>query len=128
MLRHAIGAARLIPILLLVLLAHPAEAAERRCGFVENPTPGNWWLTDRQGQWIMGTQGREPAEGMDVFPQSFYERGWVRTNGSYGYRCGCLTVDTDRAGRRILRVRRAEALPMKRCTADPALRGKRPIP
>ena len=112
----------------LLAFALPAQAAEKRCGYVENPTPGNWWLTDGQGQWIMGTQGREPAEGMETIPQSFYEKGWVRTNGSYGYRCGCLTVDTHRADQRITRVRAAKALPMNRCTADPVLRGKRPLP
>lgn len=120
----------LAPVLILpvLLLALPAQAAEKRCGYVENPTPGNWWLTDGQGQWTMGTQGREPAEGMENIPQSFYGRGWVRTNGSYGHRCGCLTVDTNPAERRITRVRAAQALPMNRCTADPALSGKRPRP
>jgi hypothetical protein len=129
--RYAIAAARLLlalPFALVALVPVRAQAAERRCGYVENPTPGNWWLTDGRGQWIMGTQGREPAEGMETIPQSFYEFGWVRTNGYYGYRCGCLTVDTDRTGLRITRVRAAQALPMKRCTADPALRGKRPPP
>ncbi len=122
---------RFIPHLIglpLLLLAVPAQAAEKRCGYVENPTPGNWWLTDGQGQWIMGTQGSEAAEGMEAMPESFFGKGWVRTNGSYGYRCGCLTIDTDRAQQRISRVRSAQALPLNRCTADPALRGKRPQP
>lgn len=109
----------------LILSALPAQAAEKRCGYVENPTPGNWWLTDGRGQWIMGTQGREPAEGMEVFPQSFFEQGWVRTNGSYGYRCACLTVDSERASKRIVRVHSAQPLPMSRCNADKALKRAR---
>ncbi|MFN3498292.1 MAG: DUF4087 domain-containing protein, partial [Pannonibacter indicus] len=36
------------------LLAAPASAApENRCGWIVNPTPGNWWLTDRDGDWIL---------------------------------------------------------------------------
>jgi hypothetical protein len=119
---------RILLALPILLLAFPAQAAEKRCGYVENPTPGNWWLTDRAGEWIMSTQGSEGAEGMETIPESFYERGWVRTNGSYGYRCGCLTVDVDRRAQRITRVRSAQALPMNKCTADPGLRGKRPVP
>ena len=29
-----------------------AALAETRCGWVVNPTPGNWWLNDRDGSWI----------------------------------------------------------------------------
>jgi hypothetical protein len=117
----------LVPALLpLLLVALPAQAAEKRCGYVVNPTPGNWWLTDGQGEWLIGTQGREPAPGLDSIPESFYENGWVRTNGYYGYRCGCLTVDSDRRRQRILRIHGSQPLPLNKCTADPALRGKRP--
>src|SRR5262245_20967552 len=30
---------------------------ERRCGWVDNPTPSNWWLVDRDGEWEIGLQG-----------------------------------------------------------------------
>lgn len=112
----------------LPLVALPAHAAEKRCGYLENPTPGNWWLTDRDGQWIMGTQGSEPAVGMETMSQSLFGKGWVRTNGSYGHRCACLTVDTDRRNSRITRVRSASPLPMRACAMDPRLRGKAPLP
>ena len=38
-------------ILILAGLA-TASAAENRCGWLVNPTPGNWWLTDRDGTWF----------------------------------------------------------------------------
>ena len=33
------------------------EAAERRCGWLQNPTPSNWWLEDKDGVWVLATQG-----------------------------------------------------------------------
>ena len=36
---------QLIHILLIAMLA--AAPAERRCGWLHNPTPANWWLVDR---------------------------------------------------------------------------------
>jgi hypothetical protein len=106
-------------------LASPAAAAENRCGILTNPTPANWWLTDRDGEWTIGVQGGYQAEGMENMPESLFGRGWVRTNGYYGHRCACLGVDTDRRSMRILSIHSARALPMKRCDADPALRKRR---
>ena len=94
---------------------------EKRCGYLANPTPANWWLTDRDGEWIIGVQGGYQAEGLDVLPESFYEKGWIRTNGYYGYRCACLTVTTDRKAMRIRRIYGGEPLAMKRCKQDKAL-------
>jgi hypothetical protein len=37
------------------LTAYAAE--ENRCGWFSNPTPGNAWLKDRDGEWTIGTQG-----------------------------------------------------------------------
>jgi hypothetical protein len=37
-------------VLAFALLAYPAAAREQRCGWLVNPTPGNWWLIDRQGE------------------------------------------------------------------------------
>ena len=31
--------------------------AVQRCGWWDNPSPGNVWLTDRQGQWTIAIQG-----------------------------------------------------------------------
>lgn len=103
-------------------LAAATGKSEKRCGYLENPTPGNWWLTDRDGEWVIGAQGGYQAEGIDVLPESFFERGWVRTNGWYGYRCACLTVTTDRKQMRIGKILSGEPLPMSRCSRDKAIR------
>ncbi|CAK7256682.1 protein of unknown function [Shinella sp. WSC3-e] len=52
-----------------------AEAAETRCGWLQNPTPANWWLDDSEGTWTLMTQGagNEPA-GFDRIPRHFRRR------------------------------------------------------
>ncbi len=57
-------------VLLLVLFLVPVRtvAAERRCGWLENPTPGNFSLRDRGGEWVLGVQGGYEAEGFDRMP------------------------------------------------------------
>lgn len=108
-----------------IAMSASAAAAENRCGILSNPTPGNWWLTDDAGEWTIGAQMGYQAEGIENIPESLFEKGWVRTNGYYGYRCACLSVDSNRRAMRIARVHSARALPMKRCDADPALRKRR---
>lgn len=98
------------------------DKTEKRCGYLVNPTPANWWLTDRQGEWLIGAQGGYQAEGLEVLPEEFFENGWVHTNGWYGYRCACLTVASDRKTMRIKRIYSGEPLSMKRCTRDKAIR------
>ncbi|WP_426956848.1 DUF4087 domain-containing protein [Muricoccus radiodurans] len=106
--------------LAVLLAAGGAQAAERRCGWLHNPTPGNWWLTDRVGQWVLSTQGGYEAGGMESLPDMTVG-GWVATNGSYGYGCACLRVEVEGAGSRIVRVLRAEPLPLSRCRNDRSL-------
>ena len=108
--------------LLLLALAIPAgaEAAERRCGWLANPTPGNYWLTDRDAEWILAEQGGEPVPGMEVMPD-FTTRDWVRTNGYYGYGCACIVMETDPAAKVVRRIVSAEQLPLARCERDRAL-------
>jgi len=101
--------------LLATLAAAPAAAAERRCGWLDNPTPANWWLVDRDGEWTIGAQGGHQAEG-DLPDMS--TRGWVRTNGSYGYGCACMTVETNRRERLVTRVVSATPVPLRQCRAD----------
>jgi len=90
------------------------------CGWLENPTPGNWVLRDRRADWILSTQMQYAAEGFDAMPD-MSRRGWVETNGSYGHGCACLTVAVDHAARRITRLFAAQPLPLGRCRADRAL-------
>ncbi len=108
----------LAPILAVLLVA-PAQAADRRCGWLHNPTPGNYWLTDREGQWIMASQGARETPGMDRVPD-MTERQWVRTNGYYGYGCACVVMDAT-ARRQVLRIHSAEQLPLSRCQNDRSL-------
>jgi hypothetical protein len=78
----------------LLLLSAPAAFAENRCGWVQNPTPGNWWLTDRDGQWIIMSQGGYEAPGMDAIGD-IAAGDYVADNGNYGYACGCMNVETN---------------------------------
>jgi hypothetical protein len=91
----------------------------RRCGWLSNPTPGNWWLTDSKGQWILGSQGADQAPGMDEMPDMSVA-GWVETNGHYGYGCACMTITADADGR-VTRVADAKPKPLKQCQGDRGL-------
>jgi hypothetical protein len=97
--------------------AAPAGASTTRwrCGWFENPTPANAWLTDRHGEWLVGVQGGHQAEG--DWP-TFSRARWVATNGSYGYGCACLRVEVDAAEQRVLRIERAYARPLAACRRD----------
>lgn len=102
--------------------AGAAQAApERRCGWLVNPTPANWWLRDRDGEWVISVQGGPEVPGMDGLPD-MTTPGWVATNGSYGYGCACLMLETG-PGRRVLRVVSGEPLPIARCRGDRTLPG-----
>lgn len=100
--------------------AAAAEQGARRCGWLSNPTPGNWWLTDRDGEWILAAQGGEQAPGMDEMPD-MSTAGWVETNGHYGYGCACVTIAHDPATRRVTRISNAEPRPLRQCQSDKAL-------
>lgn len=95
----------------------PSAKLERRCGWVDNPTPSNWWLTDRDGEWEIGIQGGYQAAGeMPDFRSS-----WVETSGHYGYGCACMNARVDHAQKRILEYRQVQVLPISRCKKDAKL-------
>ncbi|WP_439567446.1 DUF4087 domain-containing protein [Sphingopyxis sp.] len=101
--------------------AKPAAArSEKRCGWIDNPTPANWWLTDGTGRWTIGLQGGHQAPGLNSLPD-MRAKGWVATNGSYGYGCGCMQVTTDKSTARVTRIYSATPLPINRCIADKKL-------
>lgn len=103
------------------LLAGSALAKETRCGWLQNPTPGNLWLDDSQGTWVLSTQGSdEEALGMENIGD-FSTRDYVQTNGNYGYACACMDVETDAAADRITAVYSFRQLPLAKCTKDKAL-------
>ncbi len=92
---------------------------ENRCGWYSNPTPGNHWIEDRDGEWIIGVQGGFQADG--DYPPEFSDSQWVNTNGNYGYGCACLRVTVNRQEQQILKVVSATARPLSACRKDPAL-------
>ncbi len=93
------------------------RAPERRCGWLQNPTPANWWLVDRDGEWILGVQGGYQAPGMDEMPD-MSTRGWVEVNGHYGYGCACMSVTTNRRTGRVTRLFSATPVPLRQCRSD----------
>ncbi len=109
---------------LVFLLAAPlyAQPIERRCGWLNNPTPANWFLVDRAAAWDIGIQGGFQARGIEKINLQ-NERDYVRTNGNYGYGCACMDVTTTRSGGtwRITSIRSFRQLPLKQCLEDPDL-------
>ena len=110
-----------VALLALTILTSTAQADETRCGWLQNPSPANWWLNDADGSWTMMTQGGgfEP-EGFDRIPD-ISEGDYVRTNGNYGYACACLKVDTDDGEGRILAIYAFRQLSISQCANDEAL-------
>jgi hypothetical protein len=96
--------------------APTAAKGARRCGWLSNPTPANWWLTDSEGQWVLGSQGADQAPGMDEMPD-MSTAGWVETNGHYGYGCACMTITADANGQ-VTRIADAQPKPLKQCQSD----------
>jgi hypothetical protein len=112
----------LMTALVLVSSSGIAQAAENRCGWIQNPTPRNWWLQDRDATWTIMTQGpdEEEPEGMDLIPD-ISEREFVKTNGYYGYACACMSVETDAADERITKILSFKQLKLSQCRNDKSL-------
>lgn len=104
------------------LLATQASGAwaENRCGWLQNPTPGNWWLTDRDATWIIMAQGGFEADGMDLIGD-ISAGDYVATNGNYGYACACMDVMTDTESTRITMIHSFRQIPISKCSRDSAL-------
>ena len=101
---------------LLAAAAAPQSAPQTRCGWLQNPTPANWWLIDRDGEWLIGAQGGYQAPGMDGMPD-MSTRGWIEVNGHYGYGCACMTITADADGK-VTRIADARPKPLEQCWAD----------
>ncbi len=90
-----------------------------RCGWFENPTPANAWLTDRHGEWIIGVQGGRQAEG--DWPR-FAPYRWVRTNGNYGYGCACIRLEAAANDFQVSKIISSASRPLAACRKDRALK------
>lgn len=115
----------LIVAVTAAIAAAPALAAAPKskhlCGWVVNPTPANWWLTDRSAEWIIDTQGGAQAVG-DPPNFSHNKAYWVATQpNGYGYGCGCITATVDANTKQVLRIFKAQALKLQVCRKDKTL-------
>ncbi|RYY23848.1 MAG: DUF4087 domain-containing protein [Sphingomonadales bacterium] len=122
--RHILIASAFAAAFTLIAIANaegPTDKPVNICGWIENPTPANWWITDRFGQWVMMTQGSEGVPGMDRIPD-LSGKQWVRTNGYYGYGCGCLRATVNREEMEITRIHGFTQKPLSACRADKKLR------
>ncbi|MBK9237862.1 MAG: DUF4087 domain-containing protein [Rhodoferax sp.] len=96
-----------------------------RCGWFDNPTPGNATLSDRDEDWIISMQGAHQAKG--PWPR-FNPKQWVRTGvGSAGYGCACVKASVDVSTQLVMEIASSRPLPLSTCRKDPALRGKEPV-
>jgi Protein of unknown function (DUF4087) len=103
----------------------PAQSGVTRCGWFDNPSPGNASLIDAQGEWIIGMQGGHQAKG--AWPV-FARAQWVRTGtGSHGYGCACLRVQADADSNEVSQIISARARPLSACRADKSLAGGEPV-
>ncbi|WP_434136887.1 DUF4087 domain-containing protein [Pseudomonas luteola] len=103
-------------------------SAEKRCGWLENPTPANLWLIDKDSEWTLSIQGSGfiNEDSMDKMP-TIDEKEFVRTNNNYGFSCVCLNVKTDKKKSEILEVYSGEQLLLKQCLEDPNIYNKIPL-
>ncbi|PTV95585.1 uncharacterized protein DUF4087 [Rhodobacter aestuarii] len=108
----------------LVVLVPVVAAAETRCGWFANPTPGNFWLTDADATWELSVQGMGGVPGWDDLDwgEADFTARWVEVNGHYGYGCACIEGSFGAAAEgTVLRITRLRALPLSKCENDPAL-------
>ena len=114
-----------IALLLITLTATSqagAPSAEKlltRCGWFENPTPANAWLTDKDGEWVIGVQGGHQADG--DWPE-FKDSQWVKTNVYYGYGCACFNLVADAKTHQVSKIISARGVSLKQCRKDRSLK------
>lgn len=101
------------------MAAEPAGTVQTRCGWFDNPTPGNAWLNDADGQWIISTQGGHQADG--DWP-ALDDSQRVFNNGVHGYGCACIKAVVNEKTHEVIHIRSAWAKPLNACRRDPALK------
>ncbi|AIV05958.1 hypothetical protein LA59_10950 [Vibrio harveyi] len=123
---------RLLIVILGIFSALAATAEETRCGWLENPSPANMWLIDRDGSWGISVQGTSNAlddKSMELLYQATAdENEFVRTNRNYGFSCACLTVDVDEEINSITTIYKSKQLPLKQCLEDISITKDIPLP
>ncbi|EPQ8267460.1 DUF4087 domain-containing protein [Vibrio sp. Y176] len=123
---------RFLIVILGMFSALAATAEETRCGWLENPSPANMWLIDRDGSWDISVQGTSNAlddKSMELLYQATAnENEFVRTNRNYGFSCACLTVDVDEEQNSITTIYKSKQLPLKQCIEDISITKDIPLP
>ena len=113
-----------ILVLAALLAANPALAVtplspETRCGWIDNPTPGNFFLNDKDGSWTIATQGEYEAKGIEHIPDLSGDQ--FVDIGPHGYGCGCITATVFKGGMRVISIQSFKQRKLKDCLADPDL-------
>lgn len=111
----------LTALLVAITLPQLVSAKETRCGWFDNPTPGNLSLIDRDGQWIIGTQGGHFIED-DWESPKFTDEQWIATNGHYGYGCACFDIEVDEKQMYVTKIYRTKAKPLAACRKEKGLK------
>jgi len=121
--KKAASAAVVVAVLAATAHAQPDGSPDakirERCGWFDNPSPGNATLSDRDGEWTVAMQGAASAEG----DWPMFKRGqWVHTgHSSQGYGCACLKVRETEDEQRITHILGARAKALSACRRDKAL-------
>lgn len=104
----------------LFALSFSSMGSELRCGWLQNPSPANQWLSDKDGTWDISIQGRFTSSGIETL-KDFPDKEFVKTNGSYGYGCACIRADVDLDKKEVMKIYSSKILPLSRCQGDRAL-------
>lgn len=101
--------------------AQQSKKFETRCGWLNNPSPSNFSLSDKDREWIIRVQG--DRQGIDFELPTFKRGQYVRYfEGSYGYGCACLQMKVDYETSYVLEIRKSYARPLSVCRKDKALK------
>ena len=101
--------------------AQQSKKFETRCGWLDNSSPGSYYLSDKDRQWTIREQG--DREGVDFEIPAFKRGQWVKFfGGSYGYGCACLQMKVDYETSSVLEIRKSYSRPLSVCRKDKALR------
>ncbi|WP_203141921.1 DUF4087 domain-containing protein [Marinobacter mangrovi] len=93
------------------------RAQEYRCGWLDNPSPGNYWLIDRDAVWVIAEQGGKRAENSEFLTPTD-ESEFVNMNHGYGYSCACISAETDENHHSVNSIIFYKQLPLIRCNTD----------
>ena len=96
-----------------------AQAA-LRCGWFDNPSPGNASLFDKDGEWTVAIQGGRQATG--DWPSFKHGQVVRKGQGTYGFGCACLKAEVDAGEKDVLVILGSETKPLASCRRDPVLK------